>query len=146
MARPSRPELIRKFFPGLGDTGSGGETEAAIEINTRAAEAVLADLIQLFDEGLQDYGPGVLCLNLANPKASHYTALSTFCEDLLDAERYADYETAGFLKDVITQVRLADFQTHVLMLLADRSCQSLLPVPRSFPAEQIRRLQQEATL
>jgi hypothetical protein len=146
MARPSRAELIRKFFPDLGKTGSGGDTEAAIELNTRAAEAVLADLIQLFDQGLQQHGPGVLCLNLTNPKATHYAPLSTFCEDLSDAERLQDYEMSGFLKQLIAQVRLNDFEVHALMLLADRSCQSLLPIPRSFPAERIRELQQEATL
>lgn len=144
--RPSRAQLIRKFFPGLGETGTGGETDAAIEINTRSCELVLVDLIEVFDKNLKEKGPGVLCLNLISAQATHYVPLATFCEDLLDAERDGDKETSGFLKQLIAKVRLHNFDNAILVLLADNSCQSLLAVPREYPADAIRRLQKEATI
>ena len=145
MARPSRFELLRKFFPELGETGTGGETEAAIAINTRACEVILADLIKRFDEAFQEQGPGALCLNLAAQNSS-YTTLDDFCGDLLVAEAAGHFEIGGMLRDVISTVQLNNYDERVLVLLIDRSKASLLPIPRVEPARGIQNAQEAATL
>jgi len=146
MARPSRSELLRKFFPELGETGTGGETEAAIAINTRACEAVLADMIGLFDKSFQEKGAGVLSLNLVlQDRGGSYVTLDELCGDLLAAESMGQSGVSTMLKDVIAQVRLNNYEERVLLLI-DRSKASLLPVPRDHPARSIQEAQEAATL
>lgn len=147
MSRPSRLELLRKFFPELGDTGTGGETEAAIAINTRACEAVLADMIGLFDKSFKEKGPGILSLNLAlQDRGGSYVTLDELCEDLLIAEAMGQNDVSTMLKDTISVVRLNNYEERVLLLLIDRSQASLLPIPRDQPARGIQKAQEAATL
>jgi len=149
MSRPSRLELLRKFFPELGRTAIGGETEAAIAINTRACEVILADLIKRFDEAFAIHGPGVLHLNLALQESggrSTFVVLDDLCADLIEAERYHDYAISGMLRDVISTVGSTNYGEHVLVLLTDRSSSSLLPIPRDNPARGVQNAQEEATL
>lgn len=147
MPRPSRIELMRRFFPELGQTGSRGETKAAIELNTRACEAVLADQIELFDTFYKERGPGALCLKLAGgDRASHYVTLDDFCQDLLTADAADDVGTANTLKEVIRAIKGNDFGEKILILLIDNSAASLLPVPREYPARSIQALQEEFTV
>jgi hypothetical protein len=147
MARPSRLELLRKFFPELGDTGTGGETEAAIAINTRACEAVLADMIGLFDRSFKEKGAGVLSLNLAlQDRGGCYVTLEELCEDLLVADAMGQNDVSSMLKDTISVVRLNNYEERVLLLLIDRSKASLLPIPRDQPARSIQEAQEAATL
>lgn len=149
MSRPSRLELLRKFFPELGRTGTGGETEAAIAINTRACEVVLADLIKRFDAAFAVHGAGVLHLNLALRESGgrgSFVTLDDLCSDLLEAERCCDYAISDLLRDVVSVVRSTDYNQHALVLLTDRSSSSLLPIPRHEPARGIQDAQEEATL
>lgn len=147
MARPSRVDLMRRLFPELGSTGTGGETEAAIAINTRACEAILADQIQLFDSFLERHGPGALVLKLAGGgRDAYYTPLESFCEDLLAAEAAGDIHNSRFLRDVISRIRVTDTEHNALFLLIDRSQANLLVVPREYPARVIQELQESHTL
>lgn len=144
MPRPSRVELMRRFFPELGQTGSRGETKAAVELNTRACEAVLADQIELFDKFHRERGAGALCLKLAGgDRASHYVPLDDFCQDLLTADAAGDAAMAGTLKGIIRAIKTNDFTQQILILLIDNSSASLLPVPREYPARAIQALQEE---
>jgi hypothetical protein len=143
MARPSRVELMRRFFHELGQTGTGGETEAAIEINTRACEAILADQIQLFDKFHAEQGDGALVIRLAGgERTAHYVPLDGFCEDLLAAEQSQDFKTSGFLREVIRVIKTTDTERSALVLLIDNSQASLLPIPRDYPARAIQELQE----
>lgn len=147
MARPSRVELMRRFFPELGQAGSKTETKAAIELNTRACEAVLADQIELFDGFFQQRGPGALCLKLADgDRASHYVTVDDFCADLLTADAIGDVGTVNTLKDVISAIKANNFDERILVLLIDNSQASLLPIPREYPARAIQALQEEFTV
>jgi hypothetical protein len=147
MSRPSRLELLRKFFPELGDTGTGGETEAAIAINTRACEAVLADMIGLFDKSFKEKGAGILSLNLAlQDRGGCYVTLDELCEDLLAADAMGQNDVSTMLKDTISVVRLNNYEERVLLMLIDRSRASLLPIPRDRPARSIQKAQEAATL
>ena len=146
MARPSRIELMHRFFPELGQAGSKGETSAAIELNTRACEAILADQIGIFDEFHREQGPGALCLKLADgAKHAHYVTISDFSTDLMHAEGQGDTAMASALREVVNVIRDCDFSQRVLILLIDNSCFSLLPVPREYPASAIKALQEEFT-
>lgn len=150
MSRPSRLELLRKFFPELGGTGAGPATEAAIAINTRACEAILADLIQAFDREFRRRGAGVLHLNLQLQgllrEKAVYVPLDDLCADLVTAERHQDFAISGMLRDVISTVKCNNYDERVLILLTDRSSSSLLPVSRDHPATCIQRAQEDATL
>lgn len=147
MARPSRVELMRRFFHELGRTGSGGETEAAIEINTRACEAILSDQIQLFDQFHREQGDGALVIRLTGGERSAcYVPLEGFCEDLLAAEQAQDFKTSGFLRDVIRTIKTIDVKDKALILLIDKSQASLLPIPREYPARAIQELQEANVL
>lgn len=148
MARPSRYELLRNFFPELGETGTGGETEAAIAINTRACEVILADLIKQFDESHAVQGPGVLTLNLTMPRGqgAAFVTLDDLCADLLVAEAVSDVATSSMLRDAISTVRLNNYEERVLVLLIDRSKATLMPIPRIEPARGIQQAQEAATL
>lgn len=138
---------MRRFFPELGQTGSSGETEAAIQLNTRACEAILADQIELFDRFYGEQGAGTLCIKLADgDRESFYVPLEAFCEDLLTAESTADIGTSALLRDVIRSIKTADFQKHILVLLIDNSRASLLPVSREYPAKAIQAMQEEFTI
>jgi len=147
MARPSRAELMRRLFPELGRTGTGGETEAAIAINTRACEAILADQIKLFDSFFERYGLGALVIKLAGTdRDSYYIPLESFCEDLLAAEGAGDFQTSGFLRDLISQLKTADVARFALILLIDNSRASLQMVPREYPARAVQELQESHTV
>jgi hypothetical protein len=138
---------MRRLFPELGSTGTGGETEAAIAINTRACEAILADQIQLFDSFMERQGLGALVIRLAGKERdSYYVPLEGFCEDLLAAETAGDIQNSGFLRDVISRIKMTDTNNYALILLIDNSQASLLPVPREYPARGVQELQEAHTL
>ena len=57
MSRPSRIELVAKFFPELMEGKStGGDREAAIQYSLLACEVVMSDLLQKFDREHDKYG------------------------------------------------------------------------------------------
>jgi hypothetical protein len=144
--KPSRPELMMRFFPELGETITKADTKAAIEVNTRACEAILADQIKLFDEFFQSQGPGVLTLKLAGgDRHSGYVVLDDWCADLLTAERIGDFQQSCFLREVVRSIKTTDFGERVLALLIDHSSARLLPIPREYPARAIQALQEEFT-
>jgi hypothetical protein len=144
--KPSRPELMMRFFPELGETITKADTKAAIEINTRACEAILADQIKLFDEFFQSRGPGVLTLRLAGgDRHSSYVVLDDWCADLVTAERLGDVQQGAFLRGIIRSIQTTDFGERALVLLVDNTSARLLPIPREYPARAIQALQEEFT-
>ena len=138
---------MRRFFPELGETGSAGDTEAVIGVNTRACEAILADQIRLFDQMRGSFGDGALCLKLAGgDRESFYTPLEAFCEDLLTAEGAGDSAMATMLADIIRVIKTTNFQQQVLVLLIDNSRATLLPLGREYRASSIQAMQEEFTI
>jgi hypothetical protein len=138
---------MMSFFRELGQTLTKGDTEAAIEINTRACEAILADQIKLFDQFHESHGPGVLVLKLADgDRNSHYTPLADWCADLSAAESAGDVAQSDFLKEVIRSIQTNNYDQRVLILLVDKSSVRLLPVPRDYPAKAIQDLQKQFTV
>jgi len=146
MTRPSRLELLSRFFPELGKPtlGSNGDREASIRYNTLACEAVLADQLHLFDIGFQEHGPGVLCLRLRrDAKTSGFVSLDELQADHADAVRANDTEIASFLADLISQIESTNFERCGLILLVDNSSMRVLPIDRDYPASAIQAMLEE---
>ncbi len=139
MARPTRSELLARFFPEITSAkGSVGDRDGAIRVNTLAAEAILADQIRLFDLGFERLGPGVLVNRLYNgAPESAFVALEDFGADHAMAERSGDQGTADFLGDVIDQIEAFNFAKGVLVMLIDISACQLFQIDRDHPAKSI---------
>jgi hypothetical protein len=145
--KPSRPkdrfELAQRFFPELSDPGKKADAVASIELNTRACEVVLLDLIKRHDELFDELGAGVLVINLNNPDESQvgYVTLEGWEQDLQLAKDLQDTSCEGFFEKVVRLVKANEDRSGVLLLLIDSKSQRLLTLPRDLPAEEIRDIQ-----
>lgn len=139
MSRPTRSELLLKFFPEIAAKGGTiGDKSAAIRVNTLAAEAILADQIRLFDLGYERLGPGALVNRIySGSNESAFVALEDFGADHAMAERSGDEATAEFLADVIDQIEEFNFEKGVLLMLLDNSSCQLFAIDRTYPARSI---------
>lgn len=146
MPKPTRIELIKKFFPNLGDATPGAETEESVALNTRTAEAILADLINVCDCLREQKGDGMLGLRLVEPGDGFYLTVDDLCSDLLAAEAAGDRGSVSFLKEAIRVAKANNFNEAVLLLLVDNSGARLSAVPREYPAKGVQLLQEEATV
>lgn len=147
MARPTKLDLLRRFFPEVMEqSGSKGDKEAALRINTAACEAILADLITLYDKGFNQRGLGALCVRLhQDAQESSYISIEDFRADRDMANRNQSADLEGFLSDVIDQIERINPDKAVLVLLLDNSSAQLFPVNRDFPARSIQALMEEYT-
>lgn len=144
MSRPSRIELLAKFFPELKQPGTNADKEASLRYNTLACEAVLADQLHLFDNGFAMYGPGVLCARLRkDANESGYLSLADLQADHAEAVRANDLSIASFLADVISQIESTNFDRCGLILLIDNSSMRVLPIDRDHPAATIQAMLEE---
>jgi hypothetical protein len=146
MPNLSRAHILKKAFPELGEVNPGAATEALIGLNTRAAEAILADLIKEFDEGYSQAGPGALVLNLAREgQPAFYLTADDFCKDLVTAQNCGDRGSARLLRDTISTVKSNEYDRQVLIMLIDKTSAHLLPVAREYPASGLQELQEQLT-
>lgn len=147
MARPTKLDLLRRFFPEVMEqSGSKGDKEAALRINTAACEAILADLITLYDKGFNQRGLGALCVRLhQDAQESSYISIEDFRADRDMANRNQSADLECFLSDVIDQIERINPDKAVLVLLLDNSSAQLFPVNRDFPARSIQALMEEYT-
>lgn len=144
MARPTKAELLSRFFPEIQEKSSKGDKQAAIAYNTLACEVVLADQLRLFDAGLAKHGPGVLCVRLQRgDRESSYLPVADIQmdRDLAAGQGHTALET--FLSDVLSQLGSIDPETAGLVLLLDNSSAQLFPIPRDYPARGIQALLEE---
>ena len=107
MSRPSRIELVAKFFPELMEGKStGGDREAAIQYSLLACEVVMADLLQKFDREHDKYGPGVLCMRLnKGARKSEYLTLKDLQDDYDMAESDGLTELSKQLKGAVDVIK-----------------------------------------
>lgn len=145
MARPTKLELLRRFFPEVMEKGgSKGDKEAAMKVNTLACEAVLADLLSLYDKGLAQRGLGVLCLRLhKDAQESSYISLEDFRADRDMASRGGSTDLETFLTDVIDQIERTSPEKAGLIMLLDNSSAQLFPISKEYPARSIQALMEE---
>ena len=146
MPRPSRFELVTKFFPELLQNigASDGDKEAIVGINTRATEAVLGDFIGLYDAAAAVRGEGVLAVRLSkdNKRESNFVTLEELQLDADDAVKFGDESTAAKLGDIISIVSGMNTEQAVPLLLVD-SRMALRLMPRDNPAADITAMMQE---
>lgn len=143
MARPNRYQLLSKFFPDLG-IGRHGENEAAVKLNTMACEAVLADMINLYDKGFVQEGLGCLCVRIHDSaKSSEYLPLGELQGDLDLATRFGDESMQSMLNEVISKVETLNPDQCAVVMLCDNSTVQLFPIDREYPAKTIKAMLEE---
>ena len=144
--RPSRPELLQKFFPELKKaSGSLGDKEAAIGLNTRATEAILQDFVGNYDRGFNQLGPGVLAIRLAKDAASNdaeYLALYDLEEDARLAAKNGDTDLQSTLEAAVSYVINFNPNKAALLMLIDSGLR-LFPIDRDDPASSITSMMEE---
>lgn len=144
MPRPSKAELLARFFPEIKTKSSRAEREQAIAYNTLACEVVLADLLRLFDRGHSKQGDGVLCLRLHKGAGeSTYLTAADLQHDRDMAAAQGDSDLEYSLQSVLTALTTCDPAEVGLVLLVDNSSFQLLPISRQYPASTIETLLQE---
>lgn len=144
--RPSRDELVLKFFPELKEQGNGADTEGAIALNVRACEAILADLIDIFDEGYEEQGPGLLALRLfEGARQSSYVTLEDLQIDQRVASKAGNDDAASFFASAIDAIVRHNASQAALVALIDNSTARLIPVRREYPASSIQAMLEEVS-
>jgi hypothetical protein len=142
--RPTRLELLHKFFPELKEASGSKTTDAAIQINIRACEAILADMIDMFDKGYNADGPGVLCIRLhKDSKESEYLPQNELALDLNYAEKVNDTDVIDALSKIIDTIEDFNAEKGVLLMLVDNSRMQVLPIDREYPARAIQAMMEE---
>ena len=144
MGRPSKAELLARFFPEIRQAASPGERQQSIAYNTLACEVVLADLLRLFDQGYRRQGPGVLAVRLQRQAgASAYLSAADLQADREAAAAGGDAATETVLADVLEQIGRLEVSATGLVLLIDNSSAQLFPIGRDYPARGIGALLEE---
>jgi hypothetical protein len=139
MSKPSRAELLLKFFPEMKTTIGKGDREAAVKYNTLACEAILADQLMLFDHGYERDGLGILCLRLhKDATESSYLTLRDLEEDHDRARADHQSDLESFLADVIDQVSNTSVVRAGLVMLIDNSTAQVFQLDREYPAKHIK--------
>jgi len=144
MSRPSKIELLSRFFPEIRDKFTKADKEQAIAYNTLACEIVLADLLRLYDKGLSRYGPGALCIRLyQGAPESVYLTLDDLRADQEEARLSGDTAIESAMKSMVEQVGSISPEKAGLVLLADNSSIQLFPIDRDYPARSVQALLEE---
>ena len=145
MPRPSRIELVSKFFPELGEgKASGGDREAAIQYNLLACEVVLADLLQKFHREYEKYGAGILCMRLhKGARKSEYLTLQDMQGDYDMARSDGHTELEKQLKGVVDAIKDSNVNQCGLLMRVDNSGIGVMRIPRENPASAIKAMMEE---
>ena len=144
MSEPrSRAHLLRKFFPEFG-SGTEADREAATRINVMACEAILSDLIKLYDDGYTEFGPGVLTLRLAKgQRESGYYSHEDAKADRHDAQTEGARSVVEFMDTVIEAVDGLNPKKDVLLMLCDNTSIRLFALNRDYPADAVQQMLEE---
>ena len=144
--RPSRLEMLSKFFPELKERSAKADREAAIQYNLLACEVVLADLLQKFDREYEKYGPGVLCMRLQKgARKSEYLTQREVQGDYDLAIQDGAKELQSQLKEVVDAIKNSNFNQCGLVMRVDTSGLGVMQIPRANPASALKALMQEIT-
>lgn len=147
MSRPSRIEMVHKFFPELSDgKASGSDREAAIQYNLLACEVVMADLLQKYDREYEKYGPGILCMRLnKGARKSEYLTLQDLQDDYDKACQDGIEELKTQLQGVVDVIKESNVNQCGLLMRVDNSGLGVMRIPRENPASAIKAMMEEIT-
>lgn len=144
MSRPSKIELLSRFFPEIKEKVSKSDKEQSIAYNTLACEVVLADLLRLYDKGLSKYGPGALCVRLHRGAGeSSYLSVSDLRADQQQAHQSGDTDIESSMKSMIDEIERINPEKAGLVLMVDNSSIQLFPIDRDYPARSVQALLEE---
>lgn len=144
MPRPSKIELLSRFFPEIKEKVGKADKEQAIAYNTLACEVVLADLLRLYDKGLAQHGPGALCVRLQHgANESAYLAISDLRADQEQARAAGDTGIESSMKAIIDEIERINPEKAGLVLMVDNSSIQLFPIDRDYPARSVQALLEE---
>ena len=144
MSRPSRIELVAKFFPELMEGKStGGDREAAIQYSLLACEVVMSDLLQKFDREHDKYGPGVLCMRLNKGARKSESALKDLQDDYDMAESDGLTELSKQLKGAVDVIKESNINQCGLLMRVDNSGIGIMRIPRENPASAVKAMMEE---
>jgi hypothetical protein len=144
MSRPSRIELLEKFFPEIKDKATAGEREASIRLNSMACELILADLITKYDNALAKQGKGILILYLNRGKqGAAYVSAADFEQDLETAKTTGDSEMEDFLASALQQIEAISPDKAALVMLVDNTGAQVFPIDRDYPANPVKAMLEE---
>lgn len=144
MTRPTRIELLEKFFPEIKEQATSGEREASIRLNSLACEVILADLITKYDNALAKQGKGILILYLNRGKqGAAYIPAADFEQDLETARRDGDTHMEEFLSSSLQQIEDISPDKAALVMLVDNTGAQVFPISRDYPANPIKAMLEE---
>lgn len=144
MSRPSKIELLSRFFPEIKEKVSKADKEQSIAYNTLACEVVLADLLRLYDKGLSQHGVGALCVRLhKGANESAYLAISDLRADQEQARLAGDTGIETSMKAMVDEIERINPEKAGLVLMVDNSSIQLFPIDREFPARSVQALLEE---
>lgn len=144
MTRPTRIELLEKFFPEIKENASAGEREASIRLNSMACELILADLITKYDNALAKQGKGILTLFLSKGKqGAAFIPAADFEQDLETAKSAGDTDMEGFLSSALQQIESISPEKAALVMLVDNTGAQVFPISRDYPANPIKAMLEE---
>lgn len=144
MSNLTKIELLRRFFPEIAERSGAGDKEAAIRINTLSCEAILADMLRLYDAGHKNHGAGVLCIRLhGGDKESSYLPVSDLELDRAMAAREFNTGLETFLAEAISTIEDTNPDKAGLVLLVDNTNAQVFQIPREYPAQSIQALLEE---
>mgnify|MGYP000081249198 CR=1 FL=1 len=105
MPRPSKIELLSRFFPEIREKVTKADKEQSIAYNTLACEVVLADLLRLYDKGFSAHGPGTLCVRLHQGAGeSSYLALADLRADQEQARAAGESGIESSMKAIVAEI------------------------------------------
>jgi hypothetical protein len=144
MPRPSKIELLSRFFPEIKEKVSKSDKEQSIAYNTLACEVVLADLLRLYDQGFSKHGPGALCVRLNRGAGeSSYLSVVDLRADEQQARRSGDAGIESSMKAMIVEIERVNPDKAGLVLMVDNSSIQLFPIDRDYPARSVQALLEE---
>lgn len=144
MPRPSKIELLSRFFPEIKEKSSKADKEQSIAYNTLACEVVLADLLRLYDKGFSTYGPGALCVRLHQGAGeSAYLSIGDLRADQQQARLAGDTDIESSMKSMVDEIERINPEKAGLVLMVDNSSIQLFPIDRDYPARSIEALLEE---
>ena len=144
MPRPSKIELLSRFFPEIKEKVTKADKEQSIAYNTLACEVVLADLLRLYDKGFSVQGPGTLCVRLHKGAGeSSYLALSDLRADQDQARAAGESGIESSMKAMIDEIERINPEKAGLVLMVDNSSIQLFPIDRDYPARSVQALLEE---
>lgn len=144
MPRPSKIELLSRFFPEIKEKSSKADKQQSIAYNTLACEVVLADLLRLYDKGLAAQGPGALCVRLHKGAGeSSYLAVADLRADQEQARLAGDAGIESSMKSMVDEIERINPEKAGLVLMVDNSSIQLFPIDREYPARSVEALLEE---